>query len=158
MTRNFVEPFPSLPILIWLCLKHLVGSANVRMHAAAFPLALLSILGSLAFPDTRQACEPLSHPAFICFVSSYVCSPLPENPYASCDTVSCKTVPMFGTFVVYTIFRLSAWESRLELAGARDIQALSYKYLFGSCDFAQRVWRYSHFKTEILLERFCNFW
>jgi len=54
-------------------------------------------------------------------------------------TVSCKTVPMFGTFLVYTIFCLSAWESRSALAGARDIQALSYKYLFGSCDLAQRV-------------------
>jgi len=72
---------------LWITMMSHVRSANTCAHATAFPLALLSILGSSAFPNARQACEPLSCPAFICFLSSYVCSPLPENPYASCSLV-----------------------------------------------------------------------
>ena len=44
-----------------------VGSANARAHAAALPLALLSILGSSAFPEARRSREPSSP-----YVSSYV--------------------------------------------------------------------------------------
>ena len=61
-------------------------------------------------------------------------------------------------FVVYAIFRLSAWEYRLVLAGACEVKILSYKVMFGSCDLIQRMWRYAHSKTEVPLERFCNFW
>src|SRR5882762_11418232 len=61
---------------------------------------------------------------------------LPVTLSISPDTVTCKTVPMFGTFVVYTIFQFNAWESRLALAGACEVQPLSYKFLFGSCDLA----------------------
>jgi len=36
-------------------------------------------------------------------------------------TVTCKTVPMFGTFAVYTIYCLSVWESDLVLVGSSEV-------------------------------------
>jgi hypothetical protein len=53
------------------------------------------------------------------------------------DTVTCKTVTMFGTFLVYKLWRLYAWESHFMLV--RDIgePTPGYTWTPGSRDLAQ---------------------
>ena len=70
MFVSFVFLFVFFPSCTPSCVHGLRGSvlsANAWAHAAALPLALLSILGSSAFPEAHCSCEPSSP-----YVSSYV--------------------------------------------------------------------------------------
>jgi len=77
--------------------------------------------------------------------------------YTTVTTVSCKTVPMFGTFVVYTIFCLSAWESRLALR-----EHVMYRLLATNISSDHVIWlrgceEYAHFKQRYYWNGFANF-
>ena len=47
------------------------------------------------------------------------------------------------------------WEFHLALVWPNKVQTLGYKLVLGSCDLAQRWWRYIHFKSPMSLEQFC---
>ena len=71
------------------------------------------------------------------------------------STVSNKTVPITNPNTVREAHCNHMWEFRLALVWPNKVQTLGYKPVLGSCDLAQRRWRYIHFKSPMSLEQFC---
>jgi len=67
-------------------------------------------------------------------------------------TVRCKTIAMFNPNTAHFACCNHPWRFCLALVRPNKVQTLCYKLVPGSCDLAQRWWRYGHLNTAIPLQ------